>query len=50
MAEGTGFVTAVEGMLAPASITFGIFAVIIAVNMLAARALKRKIAELDALA
>ena len=50
VAEQTDLVTAIEGMLAPASVTFGIFAVIIAANMLAARALKRKIDELDALA
>lgn len=50
VAEKTDIVTAIEGMLAPAAVTFGIFAVVIAVNMLAARALKRKIDELDALA
>ena len=50
IAERTDFVTPIEGLLGPAAITFGIFGVIIAANLLAARALKRKIAELDALA
>ena len=50
VAERTDFVTSIEGLLGPAAITFGIFGMIIAANLLAARALKRKIAELDALA
>ena len=50
VAERTDFVTTIEGLLGPAAVTFGIFGVFIAANLLAARGLKRKIAELDALA
>ena len=50
MAERTSLATALEGMAVPAAITFGIFALVAVANWLAARGLKRKIAQLDALA
>ena len=50
VSEATDFATAFEGISGPAAITFGIFAAIAAANWFAARGLKRKIAQLDALA
>ena len=50
VAERMGIANALEGMAVPAAITFGLFAFVAAVNWIAARALKRKINQLDALA
>lgn len=50
VAQVTGWSAALDGIAGPLAITFGIFGAIALANGLAARALTRKIDELDALA
>ncbi|WP_299192552.1 hypothetical protein [uncultured Erythrobacter sp.] len=50
VAENQGWAVALKGIAGPAAVTFGIFTAIIALNLVAARALKRKIKQLDELA
>ncbi len=50
VAEVAGWSVAIEGIVGPAAITFGLFTAIAAVNWIAARTLKRKIDALDRLA
>jgi len=50
VAERVGWTTALQGIWGPAAASFGIFALVIAANLIAARQLKRKIAQLDELA
>lgn len=50
VAEIIGWKAALAGIAGPAAITFGIFALVMGVNWLAARGLQRKIDNLDALA
>lgn len=50
VAEKTGWMQALEGIAGSAAITFGIFALVAVANWFGARSLKRKIAEIDALA
>ncbi|WDA40645.1 hypothetical protein [Erythrobacter sp. BLCC-B19] len=50
VAEVAGWRTALSGIAGPAAITFGIFAAIALLNLLAARGLKRQLDALDALA
>lgn len=50
VAEVIGWANALAGIAGPASITLGLFALVAGANWLAARMLKKKVDELDALA
>ncbi len=49
LAEAVGWARALEGLIWPASVTFGLLGIVALANWIAARALSRKIAQLDAL-
>ncbi|AWW74738.1 hypothetical protein CD351_09915 [Erythrobacter sp. KY5] len=50
VAEVMGWLRAIEGAAGPAAITFGIFALVALANWIGARALKKKVDEIEALA